>query len=99
MNEPTTIYETFLKAMEPMPPEARERIAQLPPDVQKVVGEFLVDIELAQTNLKTCIVDGFYWLNYARDQLCVLLSYLKTEQLREEWGIGNNADKSRGVEQ
>ena len=79
-----TLREIFLRAVEPMSPEQLARVAQLPPELQKVVNEFLADIELAQTNLKTCIVDGFYWLQYARDQLCFLLSYLRTEQLRDE---------------
>jgi len=84
---PIALYQIFLKATEPMTPDARERLEKLPPDVRKVVSEFLTDIELAQTNLKTCVADGFYWINYAHDQLCLLVSYLRTEQLREELGI------------
>ena len=77
----------LIKQCETTSPEVIEARQKLPPDVQAVIADFEKDYETALNNFKESLVAAFTWAQHARDQLILLSSYLRAEQMADYAGI------------
>ena len=84
--------EALLAFLETAPPEAEEALRNMPEDARRVVEEFRKDYLAALGNFKEALVSTFSWAMHARDQLQLLHSYLKAEEMAGKLGVREKAD-------
>ena len=77
----------FLKSLEEHTPEYSAELQKLPTDVQKVVADFEADYRLALKNFRESLLGTFAWAGEAQNQLHLLVTYLRTEQMKSELNL------------